>query len=79
MVQKGRVRVGKVHGATNVADVLTKYHTADNMYRILAQHGIKRAAATDNTVGPRGGVERKAPPDPEGSSSVCSIFAGVCS
>jgi hypothetical protein len=71
MVQKGRIRVGKVHGATNVADVLTKYHSAEAMYRILAQHGIQFAASTGKAVGPRGGVEHTTPP---GVSRVSSPY-----
>jgi hypothetical protein len=71
MVQKGRLRVGKVHGATNVADVLTKYHSSESLHRILAQHGVVRVAALAvDTAGPRGGVDGNSPPHPSNVNSV---------
>ena len=45
-VQKGRFWVGKVGGATNVADALTKYHGRDRLVALCAPHGV--------VVGPAG-------------------------
>ena len=45
-VQKGRINVGKVGGATNVADALTKYHGRDSLVYLCAPHGV--------VVGPSG-------------------------
>jgi hypothetical protein len=39
-VQKGRLNVGKVNGATNVADVLTKYLGKDRLVALCAPHGV---------------------------------------
>ena len=63
LVQKGRIRVDKVLGGTNVADALTKYHSAESLFGLLAKHGVRRAASTAQRVGPRGGVEHMTPPD----------------
>ena len=46
-VQKGRFWVGKVGGATNVADALTKYHGRDRLVALCSPHGV--------VVGPAGG------------------------
>ena len=45
-VQKGRLNVGKVSGATNVADALTKYHVKDRLVALCRPHGV--------VVGPAG-------------------------
>ena len=45
-VQKGRLSVGKVSGATNVADALTKYHAKDRLVALCRPHGV--------VVGPAG-------------------------
>jgi hypothetical protein len=71
IVQKSRIRVSKVSGATNVADVLTKYHSLDTLCRILAQHGVIQAASTGSRIGPRGGVEDTAPPDTRKCAVAC--------
>ena len=47
-VQKGRLNVGKVNGATNVADVLTKYLGKDRLVALCVPHGV--------VVGPAGGA-----------------------
>ena len=39
-VQRGRLNLGKVHGATNVADVLTKYLCKDRLSALCEPHGI---------------------------------------
>ena len=49
-VQKGRLNVGKVHGATNVADVLTKYLGIDRLVALCTPHGVVAG------VGPAGGA-----------------------
>ena len=49
-VQKGRLNVGKVHGATNVADVLTKYLGVDRLVALCTPHGVVVS------VGPAGGA-----------------------
>jgi hypothetical protein len=70
LVQKGRIRVSKVSGATNVADALTKYHSVESLFGLLAKHGVQRAASTAQRVGPRGGVEHKGQPRPSGEKAV---------
>jgi hypothetical protein len=64
IVQKSRVRVSKVCGATNVADVITKYHSLDTLCKILAQHGVVQAASTGSRVRPRGGLRIQPHPTP---------------
>ena len=39
-VQRGCLKVGKVHGATNVADVLTKYQSLEHLRALCEPHGI---------------------------------------
>ena len=41
-VQKGRLLVRKVRGATNVADALTKYHHTGRLEELCRPHGIVR-------------------------------------
>ena len=72
-VQKGRLVVGKVRGTVNVADALTKYHSAGKLAALSQSHGVVGAARTINAVesapmyplgverfivGPRGGANR---------------------
>ena len=61
LVYRKVIRVGKVSGTTNVADSLTKYHSAEVLFRLFKDHGVQ-AASTTRVVGPRGGVESKTPP-----------------
>ena len=49
-VQKGRLRVAKVKGTENVADILTKYLTLSELSALGDPHGICRQC------GSRGGV-----------------------
>ena len=57
-VQKGRLIVGKVRGTVNIADALTKYHSAGKLAALSQPHGVVGAAQTIDTVGPRGGANR---------------------
>ena len=57
-VQKGRLKVGKVKGTANIADALTKYHSAQMLVELCEPHGVQCPALTRNLVGPRGSVER---------------------
>jgi hypothetical protein len=57
-VQKGRLSVGKVKGTANIADALTKYHSASKLSELCAPHGVLSAAQTSDVVGPRGGDNR---------------------
>jgi hypothetical protein len=80
-VQRGRVRVGKVPGVENVADVLTKYHNVQSLERLLTPHQVEMAARTMRMVGPRGGVEHSVPPTPSDVKYVqepVSIRTGLC-
>ena len=54
-VQKGRLVVGKVKGTANIADALTKYHSASKLVELCEPHGVVNAARTKDIVGPRGG------------------------
>ena len=49
-VQKGRLVVGKVRGTVNVADALTKYHSAGKLAALSQSHGVVGAARTINAV-----------------------------
>ena len=61
VVQSGRLVVGKVKGTTNIADAMTKYHTAAKLEELCTPHGVVRAALTEATVGPRGVCGRYVP------------------
>ena len=61
VVQSGRLVVRKVKGTTNIADAMTKYHTAAKLEELCTPHGVVRAALTEATVGPRGGAEDTCP------------------
>jgi hypothetical protein len=65
VVQKGQLQVGKISGATNVADLLTKYLTRDHLVRLSRQHGIV-SATTAETAGPRGGASHNGSASPIG-------------
>ena len=62
LVHKGRAKVVKVGGVTNVADALTKFHGARQLKELLGPHGI--------VCGP-GGRHRRA----EGGCEWCSCKA----
>ena len=47
IVQMGKVRVEKVSGATNIADVRTKYHGIDKLDALCRPNGICVAEAFD--------------------------------
>ena len=65
-VQRGRFKVGKVGGATNVADALTKYHDRHKLQDLCDPHGmICGGPDGESTVGPRGGVNSEHPPECE--------------
>ena len=53
-----RLIVGKVGGTVNIADALTKYHSAGKLAALSQPHGVVGAAQTIDTVGPRGGANR---------------------
>ena len=53
-VQSGQLVVGKFKGTANIADAMTKYHTAAKLEELCIPHGVVRAALTEATVGPRG-------------------------
>ena len=57
-VQKGRLIVGKIRGTVNIADALTKYHSAAKLEALCQPHGVVGAAQTIDIVGPRGGANR---------------------
>ena len=48
-VQKGRLLVRKVRGATNVADALTKYHHVGRLEELCRPHGIVRRSGVTPT------------------------------
>ena len=64
-VQRGRLSVGKVHGATNVADVLTKYLSLDRLSALCKPHGIVVGPA-GRARGAEGGCEPKCSRTPVG-------------
>ena len=53
-VQTGRFSVGRVSGATNVADALTKYHDVKKLRELCDPHGICSGPDGGSTIGPRG-------------------------
>ena len=62
-VQRGRFKVGKVGGATNVADALTKYHDTNKLRELCEPRGICSGPDGESTIGPRGGVNSEHPPE----------------
>ena len=58
-VQRQRLKVGKVSGTANVADTLTKYHSAAKLAELCCPHGVQMTARAVATAGPRGGVDGK--------------------
>jgi hypothetical protein len=71
-VRRQRLRVGKVKGTANVADALTKYHSAAKLCELAAPYGVRWADQAVGTVGPRGGVDGKGQPQIPGGSVMSS-------
>ena len=73
-VQKGLLNVGKVHGATNVADVLTKYLGIDRLVALCTPHGVVVSVGpAGGARGAEGGCEPKCSRTPVGET----CFSGL--
>ena len=54
-VQRQRLKVGKVHGTANIADILTNYHSTAELAELCCPHGVQMTTRAVATAGPRGG------------------------